>query len=273
MAMTAAELAALNQWSALEPALADKGVALGTALDNGQALGNDIRDKFIVVPLALPAAAGSAATKDFPAFVAPAAGSIVSAHLVSAAGFVAGNHATDKWLFNVRRYNNTAAQLSKDHDFLSGMAAGSAIALPTGASSALLTAGQNLAITVASTVATFTNAVAWVTQPQVGDYISLNSAATSYVGAGLENAGIYLITAVTATTIVATKLNLTSPAAVTAAAAQAADVTELRLISQVESSFAAGDVLGARAIVPVNTNTPVAADLSGLSVVLRIRLA
>lgn len=282
MALTQAQIDAFNEWSKLEPALKSRGqlggsnadIQLGTLLDNGQALGNDSRDKFVTLPFTLPAPAGSAVTKDFIAFKAPFAGQIVSAELIASAAWTAGNNVGDKYLVSVRRLNNTAANLQKDHDFVTGLAAATAALLPTGASQALLTSGDDITITVSGAALTLTHESDFVTQPAVGDYLSITSVATNAAGATPSNPGVYRITALTSSKIlVATKLWGHDPEAVSVTACGAGDVSDVRLIRASEATFSAGDILGLRVIVPINSTTPVDVSALSFSLVLRVRPA
>jgi hypothetical protein len=282
MALTTRQIAALNEFAQTQPALKPRGqlgagesdIVLGTMLDNGQLLANDFRDQYITVPFAVAAPSGAAVTKDFIAWTAPYAGRIVSASLVPSATWSAGNNVGDKYLVAVRRYNNTPANLSKDHDFVTGLTAGVPALLPTGASSALLTSAQTLTIAVSGAVMTLTSAVDFVTTPNVGDYVSITSVAAVAAGATPSNPGVYQITAVTSSKIlVATKLWGHDPEAKTATNAAAGDVSDVRLISNLESAFSAGDTLGLRFIIPISTTTPVDVSTLGFALVLRVRPA
>lgn len=269
MLMTQEEKDCLTSFSTTQTALQPRGhgnygvsprIDLGAMLDTMQA---DDRLASVTIPFTLPAPAGAAATKDFIAFKAPGDGQIVSVEIVPNAAWTAGNNVGDTYLLAVRRYNNTPANVSFAHDFVTGLAAGGDGVIPTGSSNALLTSGQNLTIAVSGAAITLTNAVAWVTAPSVGDYLTITSASTNFPGATPSNPGIYLITASTSTTITATKLFGTNPEAVSITAAAAGDVTNVRLIRAQEASFSAGDTLGLRVIVPISTSTPV--DVSALS--------
>jgi hypothetical protein len=117
-----------------------------------------------------------------------------------------------------------------------------------------------------------TNETAWVTTPSVGDYVSITCAATSFVGAGVVNPGIYLITATSALTLTATKVFGQAPVDVALAAAASGDVAGIRLIRAQEASFAADDVIGLRVIVPINTETPVDVSALSFSAIVRYKL-
>ncbi len=281
MSLTTKEKEVLNKFSLqaqhdyvyIQSTLLEPEFKLGDYLDSGNALADGVRDNFVSLAFTLPAPAGAAATKDFIAFKAPAAGRIMSVELVPNAAWTAGNAAGDLYLASVRRYNNTPADLTFAHDLVSGIGAGVCALLPSGANGALLTSGQNITVTVATTNITLTNAVAWVTQPAIGDFISVTSAATNVRGATPSNPGVYRVTAATTTTLTATKLFGTNPEAVSVVAAAAGDVAGVVLVSAIENAFAAGDVLGLRVVVPINTTTPVDVSSLALSVLVRYRLA
>lgn len=264
---------AAHDWIRSNNSDADPVFNLGTFLDDGSVASDPVRDKFSTVAFTVPAPAAGAATKDFIAFKAPAAGSIISVEVLPTAAWSAGNAAGDAYLLSARRYNNTPADLAMAHDLVSGVAAGSPALLPTGAVTALLTTGQNFALTVSGANLTITNAVAFVNTPAVGDFISILSTATNARGATPSNPGVYRITSVSSTVIVATKLFGTNPEAVVSVAAGASDTAGLVAVSQSGAAFAAGDTIGLRFIVPINTTTPVDLSALGLSVIVRYRLA
>lgn len=281
MSMSQREKDILNAWSQQKShdwiASQENGLMapfkLGDLLANGATGELAVQDKYITVPFTLPAPAGSAATKDFIGFKAPAGGKIVSVEIIPNAAWNAGNAAGDTYLASVRRFNNTPADVTFAHDLITGIAAGGAALLPSGANSALLTLGDDLTVAASGAQLTLTNETAWVTTPAVGDFLSITAAATNARGATPANPGVYVITAVTSTTLVATKIAGSNPEAVATVAAAAGDVAAVRLISKTEYTFAQGDVLGIRVIVPINTSTPVDVSTLSLSAVIRYRLA
>ncbi len=282
MALTQRQIDALNEFTKTQPALKPRGqlgggeadIALGDMFQSGQILGNDMRDVIVELPFVLPAPTSGAATKDFLAWKAPFAGQIVSAELVANATWSAGNNVGDKYLVAVRRHNNTPANLTKDHDFVTGLAAFTAARLPTGASKALLTSGDDITIAVSGAVLTLTHESNFVTLPVVGEYVSITSVATVAAGSTPANPGIYRITAVTsAKIIVMTKLFGANPEAVSIAACGAGDVSDVRLIQVPEATFSADDMLGIRVIVPIDTTTPVDVSTLSMTLVLRVRPA
>lgn len=278
MKLTDKEKNALNGFSDTQSALSPNGasryaepkVRLGDMLDTMQI---EQRTKSVSVAFALPAPAGSAATKDFIAFKAPGDGEIVSVELIPSAAWTAGNNVGDKYLTSVRRYNNTPANLVKDHDLVTGIAAGASALLPTGASGALLVLGDDLTISASGADLTLVSESDFVTTPKVGDYVSITSVAANAAGATPANPGIYRVTAVNnSKSLTATKLFGANPEAVATVAAGAGDVSDVRLISATESTFAAGDVIGLRVIVPINTSTPVDVSALGLTAIINYKL-
>ncbi len=273
MLMTQGEKDCLTGFCATQTALQPRGsniasprIDLGAMLDTMQA---DDRLQSLTIPFTLPAPAGAAATKDFIAFKAPGDGQIVSVEIIPNAAWGAGNNVGDTYLASVHRYNNTPADVAFAHDLVTGLAAGASARLPTGSSNALLTSGQNLTVTVSGSAITLTNAVAWVAQPNIGDYVSITSAATGFAGATPSNPGVYVVTAATSLTLTATKVSGHDPEAVSVASAGAGDVAGVRLIRVQEAAFAAGDVIGVRVIVPISTSTPV--DVSALALAAIIK--
>ncbi len=242
---------------------ADGPVNLGSAIDS-------LQTREVVIPFTLPAITTGATTVDIPCFKAHAAGSIVSVEIVPSTVWAAGNNVGDKYLTSVRKFSGTPADVTFAHDLISGVAAAGAALLPSGANVAMLTSGQTIAIAVSGAIATFTNQVNFVNAPTVGDFISITSAATNVVGAGVVNPGVYRVTSITSTKIVvATKVFGTNPVAVSAVSAGAGDVAGFRLISQTETTFVSGDLLGVRVIVPIDTTTPV--DVSAVKFLAVIR--
>lgn len=283
MALTSAQIQVLNDWSKTQTGLkpfnqidgtSASNINLGTMFDSGTILSNDNRDKYVSVSLVLPAPAGGAVTKDFPMFEAPAGGQLVSVKLVPSAAWSAGNNKGDTYLLNARRYNNTAANLGFTHDASSGIAAGFAALLPTGSSNQLLTAGQAFTITASGASITLNNAIDFINLPAIGDYLSINCSATQAAGTNttLYNSGVFQITAASSSYIVATKLWGHDPETVNSVSAVATDVTGVRLIRSSEATFSAGDTIGLRVVVPINTTTPVDVSALNFVAVLRYRL-
>lgn len=282
MAYSQAQKDALTEFTKTQPALKPRGqiggtngdIDLGADLASGKVLDDDHRDRIITIPFTLAAPTTGAATKDILAWKAPFAGRIVSAELVTSGTWAAGNNVGDKYLVAVRKYNATAANLSKDHDLVTGLTAGTAARLPTGSSNALLTVGDDITITVSGSAMTLVHESVFVTTPVVGDFVSITSVATVAAGATPSNPGVYVITAVNSTkSITMTKLFGHDPEAVSVAACGSGDVSDVRLIRAMESAFSADDVLGLRVIVPINTTTPVDVSALGLMLQLRVRQA
>jgi len=217
----------------------------------------------VTLPFTLPAPAVSAVTKDFIAFKAPANGELLSVEIIPNSAWASGNNVGDKYLASAYRYNNTPAVVNFSHDLMTGLAAGASARLPSGTSNQLLTVGQTLSLTATGTSVKFNSSVTWVTLPAVGDYVTLTGAATAYVGATPANPGVYIVTALTAVSLTATKLFGAAPENVASGAAGSGEVAALRLVRAQEASFAAGDVIGMRIVVPIDTTTPV--DVSSLA--------
>lgn len=282
MALTTAQINALNEFSKAETGLkpfsqisgsSSADLNLGTMLNAGTILSNDGRDQFVSVGFKLPVAVTASATVDVPAFVAPAAGQLVSVKFIPGAIWSAGTSVTGQYLLNAYRYNNTPGNLGFQHDAISGVAAGTAAVLPSGSSNALLVVGQTFTITASSTSLTLNSAVALTVTPAVGDYLSINSTSTQGAGATMSNPGIYTITAVGSTYVKATKIWGANPETVTTKTAVASDVAGIRLIRSSEATFSSGDVVGMRIIVPADPDAS-ATDVSALNfaAVFRYRL-
>jgi hypothetical protein len=280
MALTTRQKEALTEFTKTQPALKPRGqlgageedIDLGTMLANGKVLDNDHRDVIVELPFTLPAPAGAAATVDLLAWKAPYAGRIVSAELIVNGTWSGGNNVGDKYLVAVRRHNNTAANLTKDHDLVTGLAAFTSARLPTGSSLAMLTSGDDITITVDGATMTLVHESNFVNLPGVGDYVSITSVATVAAGATPANPGVYQVTAVnSAKSITMTKLFGANPEAVAVAACGAGDVSDVRLIPATEATFSSGDMLGLRAIVPINTTTPVDVSALKMTLILRVR--
>ena len=107
-----------------------------------------------------------------------------------------------------------------------------------GANRSILTVSGTISVAVSGVQATFTRSVAWNTTPTVGDSLYVPSG-SAFQGGTNKNRGSYVVTAVTSTTIVATKLldssgaagAVTNPEAVSATSI--VDVTDVMCFSPV----------------------------------------
>lgn len=280
MALTPAAIAALNDFTKQQPALRPYGqldgnpaddIALGTQMNNGSILADSVRNGYETFSIVLPSVQSALTTVVLPLYIAPFAGTFVSAQLVAVNAVPAVTAALSATTFVVRRLNNTPANLTQPTDLASGVSAATTLQLPTGAKNALLTtSGATYSVTASSTNLTLNAATgAFIYVPAVGDWLEVGNGATEYLGASLANVGLYKITAASATQIVGAKQNtVTSPANVSAVAAQATDVTNLVSVSQQEASFSVGDILGLQVNVPATGGQ----DLSANKVLVQFNL-
>lgn len=134
---------------------------------------------------------------------------------------------------------------------VAGITALTGILATGGVNRTLLTVAGTIAVAVSSFQATFTRSVAWTNTPVVGDSLYI-VAGSAIQGGTNRNRGSYVITSVTSTTIVATKLldaagaagAVTAPEAVAATAVAA--TTDLAAFAPVIISLEAGDPLEGR---------------------------
>lgn len=277
MALTPEQLAALDLWASRQFDLRPGGQLGGAVslipqgqgpINLGSAL-SAVQTRTVSVPFELPAP-DAGEDVDIPVWRADVAGKILDVKIVPMTEWAAGDNVGDTYLTAVRNFSGTPANVSFAHDLVAGVAAADAAVLPTGEALDLLTEGDDLTIAATGAQITLTHETDLVNLPVVGDFISITCAATNFVGTGVVNPGVYVVTAVTsAKIVVASKVFGADPVAVSIAATASGDVAGIQLIRQTEASFAAGDLLGLRVSVPADTTTPV--DLSAVKFLAVIR--
>ena len=256
MSLSAKQIAALNGWSTTQEFGANGQVdgnpandinALGTLLDNGKVLSDNLRDEYINMTVS---PAGNATT-DYVAFTAPMAGTLQSVQIVSPSNWSTTTTASDGYTVAVRKYNTgVTANLTVAYGLKTGLAGGVIAVLPTNASNtalAMLTVtSTTVGLAASSLNITVTSTGAFVNAPAVNDYVVILEGATSFTGATYQNTGIYLVTSVDPANLwyKATKQFGANAQTVAAVAVLAGDVTGMLLVKQGFATVAAGDMLG-----------------------------
>lgn len=262
MALNTAQKALLDAWSKTQAGWSQGQVdgdpahdlVLGTSLANGTLL-DDIHRDVTAQSSVMVGAPGVGPNIDMAVFTALAPGRIVSSY-ISISGEAMATTSTTGSTYTVvtRRFSPTPLSLTVPVSLLTGVTADVPLRLPTGAQASLLTSGKHYSITASATaiainVASVTSSFA--NTANVGDWLSVAAAAAPMLGASNVNAGLYLVTASSATQVTAVKQNLvTAPAHFVTATAVAGDVTAYQIVRAAEATFAAGDVLGVRIAVP-----------------------
>ena len=256
MSLSAKQIAALDAWSKTQEPGAygqvDGNPAndlnnLGTLLDNGKVLNDNLRDEY-VWSIQTPAVA---ATSDYVLFTAPTAGTLQSVSLVAPTNWATTTSVGDSYTVAVRKYNTgVTANLTVAYDLQTGLAGGVTAVLPTNQSNtslALVSATSNtVSWGVSGANVTLTVTVALLNAPTVGDFISVASGATNLTGATGQNNGIYKITSVDTAGLwlKATKQFGANPEAVAHVTAAAGDNTAVQLVRAGNAVLAAGDMIG-----------------------------
>jgi len=274
MAMLPIQKTTLNDYANSQPALKPFGALTGKLADDiklgnliaGNGLDDSIRNIQFSESVKIAAPAAGIVTETIPMFQAPCNGYLIKAAVysrVASATWAAGTSTAQSYLFSPVIYYapTVSAYLLTPVDLLTGMALNTVVELPLGQDVALMTQGSDYAITASGADITIAAVTAFANLPAVGDLIYIRGGATTFVAANLVNVGVYKVTAVTSTSISATKMNKTNPASVTSATAQAADVTWIRTSPQSPGMpMYTGDIVSAAVSIPASGGSP--ADLS-----------
>ncbi len=264
MALNAAQKALLDAWSAGQPGFSQgqvdgdptHDINLGTALANGTVLNDIYRDHIATTNFAIGTPV--AENIDGPVFIAPAPGRIVSTY-VTLSGEAMSNTSATASAYTVinRRFNSSSTNFAFAVSLQTGVTAGEPLRIPSGSNVALLTLSNSYSVTAtanALVINTGNVTSSFANLPGAGDWIVAGSGASLMLGAANANAGLYLVTSVSSTSIGATKQNaVTNPVSVGPAAIVAGDVSNWRLVKATEQTFSTGDVLGVRVGVPAVT--------------------
>ena len=243
MAMTLLQKQTLNAYADSQPALKSYAQLTGKYADDiklgdmisGDGMVNALRDKYFTWTGNMPAPdAGGLVVRELPIFQAPCDGYVISGNVYCYDSFdlwTAGTAAIQNYLvYPYVFYSTHGGYVGTPVSLITGMENNSFAPIALSEDVPLVTATNTYAIAVSTKTITMTATTTFANLPNVGDLIYIRETSTNFRAANLVNVGIYLVTAVTGSTVItAIKQGRTNPVAVSAVAAISADEGGFRL--------------------------------------------
>lgn len=270
MAMTLAQKNILNAYADSQPALKPFAQINGKYTDDiklgnmvsGDGLADSLRNKKFFWSGKMPAPAVAAALQDIPIYRVPCDGYITNFNLYfynTTATWAAGtttaqSYFTVPYLF----YTTHNSYANSPCDLLTGMDNNTAVDFPLSQEVFLFVNGNSYSIAATGKNIVITAATAFNSLPGVGDILSIQTGASHFYGTNLVNVGVYRVTAVTNTTVSATKMNATNPMAISSVSANISDVGAVTFSPILPGMpVYANDVFGFKLIVPASGGTDI----------------